>query len=87
MVMKRLRAFSRNTVAPIAMLLSFGVSSECAQDSKSVGHFGWFGVGEAHLIEAGHSYWVGEFSGTLFSQQRDHCSAIRAERVRLAHRG
>ncbi len=40
-----------------------------AQNWTPVGHFGWFGVGKAHQIEEGHFYWVGEFSGTFFSDQ------------------
>jgi len=40
-----------------------------AQNWKAVGHFGWFGVGKAHQIEEGHFYWVGEFSGTFFSDK------------------
>ena len=40
-----------------------------AQDWKPVGQFGWFGVGKAHQIEEGHFYWLGEFSGTFFSDR------------------
>jgi hypothetical protein len=36
---------------------------------KVVGEFGWFGVGKAFEIEKGHFYWVGEFSGTFFSDK------------------
>ena len=40
-----------------------------AEDWKVAGEFGWFGVGKAHQIEKGHFYWVGEFSGTFFSDK------------------
>lgn len=40
-----------------------------AQDWKAVGEFGWFGVGKAHEVEKGHYYWVGEFSGSFFSDK------------------
>lgn len=39
-----------------------------AQD-KPVGTFGWFGVGKALELEKGHWYWVGEFSGSFFSDK------------------
>jgi hypothetical protein len=40
-----------------------------AENWKPVGHFGWFGTGKAYQIEEGHFYWVGEFSGTFFSDK------------------
>lgn len=36
---------------------------------KPVGTFGWFGVGKALELEKGHWYWVGEFSGSFFSDK------------------
>ena len=45
------------------------MSSAYAQDWKAVGYFGWFGVGKGHQIEEGRVYWVGEFSGTFFSDE------------------
>jgi hypothetical protein len=40
-----------------------------AEDWKPVGQFGSFSVGKAYEIEKGHFYWVGEFSGTFFSDK------------------
>lgn len=36
---------------------------------KPVGHFGFFGIGKALEVEKGHFYWLGEFSGTFFSDK------------------
>jgi hypothetical protein len=41
-----------------------------AEDWKPVGEFGYFGVGRATEIDKGHFFWVGEFSGTFFSDQK-----------------
>jgi hypothetical protein len=47
-----------------------GVSSASyAADWKAIGDFGWLGVGTAVEVEKGHYYWVGEFSGTFFSDK------------------
>jgi hypothetical protein len=57
-----------------AMVIStlVGVSSTShAADEMAVGDFGWFGVGKAHELEKGHFFWVGEFSGTFFSDKGD----------------
>jgi hypothetical protein len=40
-----------------------------AQDWKAVGEFGWLGVGKAYEIDKGHYFWVGEFTGTFFSDK------------------
>jgi hypothetical protein len=57
------------TAACSATLVLALAPSVHAQDWKPVGHFGWFGVGKAHQVEEGHFYWVGEFSGTFFSDK------------------
>ena len=64
------RFFSRFVFVSIAasMLLAIPASAH-AQNWKPVGQFGWFGVGKAYQIEEGHYYWVGEFSGTFFSDK------------------
>jgi len=36
---------------------------------KPIGHFGFFGIGKALEVEKGHFYWLGEFSGTFFSDK------------------
>ncbi|UCD69604.1 MAG: hypothetical protein JSW48_05935 [Betaproteobacteria bacterium] len=69
MVNKSMFDACRNTVAVIVVSLLFGLSSAHAQDWKATGHFGWFGIGKAFQIEEGHFYWVGEFSGTFFSDK------------------
>jgi hypothetical protein len=40
-----------------------------AEDWKPVGKLGWFAVGKSFELEKGHIYWVGEFSGTFFSDK------------------
>ena len=40
-----------------------------AEDWKPVGLFGAFGVGKTYELEKGHFYWVGEYSGTFFSDK------------------
>jgi hypothetical protein len=63
--------FSRFMFALVISAL-VGVSSALyAADWKAVGQFGWFGVGKAHEMEKGHYFWVGEFSGTFFSDKGD----------------
>jgi len=52
-----------------SLALSLFSSIATAQDWKAVGNFGWFGVGKMQEIEKGHFYWVGEFSGTFFSDK------------------
>lgn len=62
--------FSRFSVAAFAAALFAALAPVAHADNhKPVGHFGWFGVGKAHQIEEGHFYWVGEFSGTFFSDK------------------
>lgn len=56
-------------VAMSCLSLSLWAGNAASQDSKPVGEFGWFGVGKAHEVEKGHYYWVGEFSGTFFSDK------------------
>ena len=53
-----------------AMLIAAGGSAN-AEDWRPVGQFGYFGVGKATEIEKGHLFWVGEFSGTFFSDKKD----------------
>ncbi|HUU72272.1 MAG TPA: hypothetical protein VMW70_06585 [Burkholderiales bacterium] len=62
--------FVRLSVAAfVATALAIVAPSASAQNWKATGYFGWFGVGKAHQIEEGHFYWVGEFSGTFFSDE------------------
>ena len=62
--------FVRLSVAAfVATALAVVAPSASAQNWKATGYFGWFGVGKAHQIEEGHFYWVGEFSGTFFSDE------------------
>jgi hypothetical protein len=49
-----------------------------AEDWKVTGEFGWSGVGKAQEIEKGHSYWVGEFSGTFFNDKGENSVFHRA---------
>ena len=61
--------FGRLMLAIVTSTL-FGVSTNSyAADWNAVGNFGWFGVGKAHEMEKGHFFWVGEFSGTFFSDK------------------
>jgi hypothetical protein len=48
------------------LLLSGGTRAE---DWKPVGTHAWFGVGKTYEINKGHFYWVGEYSGTFWSDQ------------------
>lgn len=64
--MKRFKALHR-VLAAGAAFVACGVAQ--AQDWKPVGEFGWLGVGKAYEVEKGHYYWVGEFSGTFFSDK------------------
>ena len=62
--------YSKPGFVSLVAVFLFSVSLAAhAQNWKAVGHFGWFGVGKAHQIEEGHFYWVGEFSGTFFSDE------------------
>jgi hypothetical protein len=66
-----------NTMKSTKLLLSVGAltagmifsGGTRAEDWKPVGQAGFFGVGKAYQIEKGHFYWVGEFSGTFFSDK------------------
>lgn len=61
----------RNVVLMVLVLAVSGASSALAADWKVKGEFGWFGVGKAHQVSEGHFYWLGEFSGTFFSDDGD----------------
>jgi hypothetical protein len=54
-------------IAASGMLLL--CSAAPAQDWRAVGTFGWMGSGKAYEVEKGHFYWVGEFTGTFFSDK------------------
>jgi hypothetical protein len=56
------------STAALAVTLGL-VGSAFGEDLKPVGEFGWFGVGKAQQLEKGHIYWVGEFSGSFFSDK------------------
>jgi hypothetical protein len=56
-------------VGAAALAAACGAAS--ADDWRATGQFGWFGVGKVHQIEKGHVYFVGEFSGTFFSDKGD----------------
>lgn len=64
----------RNTTGRHLIAAVFGVAALSAAlpslaQEKPVGTFGWFGVGKALELEKGHWYWVGEFSGSFFSDK------------------
>ena len=64
--MQQRKIFKQALALTAGLLLAGSVQ---AQDWKAIGEFGWFGVGKAHEVEKGHFYWVGEFSGTFFSDK------------------
>jgi len=65
--MKRLRT---GLVTVAALMMGYGLSGVVhAEDWRVLGQFGWFGIGKAYTIEHGHTYWVGEFSGTFFNDK------------------
>jgi hypothetical protein len=49
-----------------------------AEDWKVTGEFGFTGVGKAQEMEKGHSYWVGEFTGTFFNDKGENSLFHRA---------
>jgi len=57
----------RNVLAISSLVLLCGTAQ--AQDWKVTGVFAWLGVGKTFQIEKGHSYWVGEFSGTFINDK------------------
>jgi hypothetical protein len=62
----------RSTTLALAVALAFVLAGTArAEDWKPVGQFGYFGTGKAHELEKGHVFWVGEFSGTFFSDKKD----------------
>lgn len=81
--------FALLCTAIVAGLIGFAIYPAIATESggadyakwKAEGEFGWFGVGTAHQIGENHIYWVGEFSGTFFSDQGDgglfHRAAVK----------
>jgi hypothetical protein len=61
---------TRRIIGTAAVAAAFGLGSAAhAEDWKETGLFGWFGVGKAYQIEKGHTYWVGEFSGTFVNDK------------------
>jgi len=40
-----------------------------AEDWNESGIFSWLAVGKAQQLEEGHSYWLGEFSGTFINDK------------------
>ena len=73
--------FSRLMLVMVFSTLAGVSASSYAADGKAVGEFGWFGVGKAYELEKGHFFWVGEFSGTFFSDHGDgglfHLAGVR----------
>src|SRR5438105_440208 len=67
--MKRTRLLAYVVAACTGLILSGGARAE---DWKVIGQFGWFGAGKSQEIEKGHSYWVGEFSGTFFNDKGEN---------------
>jgi hypothetical protein len=62
----------RISQATLVIAASFAVFATAhAEDWKAIGQFGYFGTGKAYEIEKGHTYWVGEFSGTFFNDKKD----------------
>ncbi len=71
----QLRALAIGAVFGLGVAIA---TSSWAEEMKPTGEFGWFGVGTAHVIEEGHVYWVGEFSGTFFADDGDASPMHRA---------
>jgi hypothetical protein len=73
--MKSKRLRSARTTLPLLVAATFALGTLAtgagAADGKAVGEFGWFGVGKAYEMDKGHFFWVGEFSGTFFSDKGD----------------
>ena len=63
----------KSTTLLSAVALSAGLimSGGTRAEEGLVGQLGFFGVGKAYEIEKGHFFWVGEFSGTFFSDKGD----------------
>jgi hypothetical protein len=61
----------KSTILLSAVALSAGLimSGGTRAEEGLVGQLGFFGVGKAYEIEKGHFFWVGEFSGTFFSDK------------------
>ena len=53
----------------LAGVLALSISAAYAEQEKAVGVFGWNGVGKTYEVNKGHFYWVGEFTGTFFSDK------------------
>ena len=45
------------------------VGAAHAQDWKPIGQFGYYGAGKTYELDKGHTFWVGEFSGTFLSDK------------------
>lgn len=57
-------------LAAYAAVLGIGVSLPAvAQELRAVGDTGWLGTGRSYEMEPGHYFWVGELSGTFFSDE------------------
>jgi hypothetical protein len=70
MIQTATRTPSKRFWAIAALLISSALAIPVqAQDWKAVGEFGWMGVGKAYEIDKGHYYWIGEFTGTFFSDK------------------
>jgi hypothetical protein len=64
--MKSTRLLLSVAAVSAGLIVSGGAQAE---DWKPVGQFGWSSVGKSYEIEKGHSYWVGEYSGTFFNDK------------------
>lgn len=55
----------------VAVLILGWAEAARAQDWKPVGTFGWFATGKVWELGKGHTYWLGEFSGTFLNDKGD----------------
>jgi hypothetical protein len=67
---RRSRRATRGIITAAAVAAAIGLGSPAHSEGwKPVGQAGFFAVGKAYPIEKGHLYWVGEYSGTFFSDK------------------
>ena len=71
---------TRLLLSMVALSSGLIVSGRTRAEEGLVGQLGFFGIGKAYEIEKGHFFWVGEFSGTFFSDKGEKgvCSTTPA---------